>query len=132
MADAPAVLHAAATLLHERGRLVFSVPHPCTDTSVREWLRSESGAKLALAIDQYFEGGESVMHWNMPRLKYQWRTPHWRRTLGEWTELTSSAGFLIRRLLEPRPTRRQVRSNPNLDDCARLPYFLSRDALPDR
>ena len=60
----------------------------------------------------------------MPRLKYQWSSPMWRRTLQEWSELLSGAGLLMTRLSEPRPTAAQVRANPNLDDCERLPYFL--------
>lgn len=111
------------------GRFVFSIPHPATHTAYREWERDAEGAKLALRIDRYFDTGESSMHWSMPRLKYPWTTPHWRRTLEEWSMLLSGAGFLIRRLIEPRPGKEAVAQNPNLDDCARLPYFLVVDAV---
>ncbi len=132
MADAAAACRGAAAVLRSGGRLVCSVPHPCTDTLVREWERDAAGRKLTLKIDRYFESGEGIMHWNMPRLKYGWSSPFWRRTLQEWSELLASAGFLMRRLIEPRPTPEQVQANPKLDDCARLPYFLVIDAfLPE-
>jgi hypothetical protein len=73
-----------------------------------------------------------MTHWSMPRLLYFWDTPCWRYTLTEWSELIARAGFLIRRLLEPRPTANQVRQYPRLDDCYRLPYFLIFDLVkPD-
>jgi SAM-dependent methyltransferase len=128
MADAPAAVAGAKTALRTGGRFVFSVPHPATDTAFREWERDASGRKIALRIDRYFETGKSVMRWNMPRLRYPWSTPHWRRTLQEWTELLVAAGLTIHRLLEPRPGPEQVQADPRLEDCHRLPYFLIFDA----
>ena len=126
--DAASVCKGAASVLRSAGRLVFSVPHPCTDTPVREWERDEQGRKLMLKIDRYFDAGESVMHWNMPRLKYHWSSPFWRYTLQQWSDILFDAGFLVRRLNEPRPTPEQVQANPNLEDCARVPYFLVVEA----
>lgn len=124
MSEVQGVLHGAHQLLRPEGRMVFSVPHPGTDTSVRTWERDERGAKLALRIDRYFDSGPALCDWNMPRLAYRWVTPYWRHTLEEWTAMIAAAGFLIRRLREPRPTAEQVERRPELDDCSRLPYFL--------
>jgi hypothetical protein len=33
-------------------------------------------------------------------------------------------GLLIKGLVEPRPTAAQVATNPRLEDCSRMPYFL--------
>ena len=60
----------------------------------------------------------------MQRLRYHWDAPTWRYTLSGWSVLIAEAGFLIRRLDEPRPTEEQVQRNPNLEDCYRLPAFL--------
>ena len=127
MDDVGAVLHAAGNVLRAGSRMVFSTPHPCTDTPERGWERGEAGEKLALKIDRYFDTGPAVMDWKMPRLAYRWRTPYWRRTLEEWTALTSEAGFVVRQLREPRPSAELVRERPELDDCSRLPYFLIFD-----
>lgn len=129
MADIPAVLGGAATLLAPRGRMVFSVPNPATDTAFREWERDADGRKVALRVDRYFDTGAAVCEWNMPRLQSHWRTPHWRHTLAEWSGLIADAGFLIRRMHEPRPTAEQVEATPALDDCRRMPYFLIFDLI---
>ena len=79
IADPGAVLLGAARVLKPRGRMVFSVPHPGTDTAVREWKRGGRGKKLALVLDRYLESGPTVCHWTMPHLKYLWSTPCKRR-----------------------------------------------------
>lgn len=127
MADVPGTLGAAATVLRRDGRLVFSVPHPATDTAFREWERDGFGRKLALKLDRYFDTGPTVCDWNMPRLTAHWASPCWRYTLSEWTQLLLDAGFAIRHLHEPRPTAAQVAANPRLEDCRRMPYFLLFD-----
>jgi hypothetical protein len=49
---------------------VFSVPHPCTDTPVRQWKRDERARKVVLCLDRYFDAGPAVCEWNVPRVKY--------------------------------------------------------------
>ena len=48
----------AARVLRPHGRMVFSVPHPCTDTPLREWERDADGRKISLKIDRYFDTGD--------------------------------------------------------------------------
>ena len=55
MDDSGAALKAAHAVLKRGGRMVFSVPHPFTDTVYREWERDTEGNKLALKVDRYFE-----------------------------------------------------------------------------
>lgn len=124
MSDPLAFFRGAHRALIPAGRLVFSIPHPCSDMPVREWERDQAGRKVALKVDRYFETGPAECDWNMPRLLYRWRTPFWRRTLEEWTAMTAAAGFVIERLHEPRPREELLSNMPELDDCARLPYFL--------
>jgi 2-polyprenyl-3-methyl-5-hydroxy-6-metoxy-1,4-benzoquinol methylase len=127
MADVSGVLRGAFSLVHPTGRMIFSVPHPATDMAFREWERDETGRKLCLKVDRYFETGPALCQWTMARLKYHWSTPYWRYTLGEWTTLVINAGFVIDRLHEPRPTAEQVQASPELEDCGRVPFFLIFD-----
>ncbi len=129
MEDAEGAFRSAYQVLKDRGRLVFSDAHPCTNTAFHEWERDAKGEKKALKIDRYSETGAWTCHWNMKRLKYHWDTPAWRRTLSEWSETIAKTGFLIRRIYEPRPTKEQVKKRPELDDCYRLPYFLVFDLV---
>ena len=78
-------------------------------------------------IDRYFESGPGVIPWNMALLSAHWETPRWYMTLSGWSDMIADAGFMIRRMAEPRPTGEQVRQNPDLEDCYRLPYFLVFD-----
>lgn len=126
--DPAACLRGAHGVLRDDGRFVFSVPHPLTETKVREWERHPDGTKKALRIDRYFDTGPAVMHWSMPRLAHRWSSPYWRHTLEEWTEMVAGAGFVIRRIAEPRPDEALVAAHPQLDDCRRVPYFLVIDA----
>jgi 2-polyprenyl-3-methyl-5-hydroxy-6-metoxy-1,4-benzoquinol methylase len=124
MSDPAAIVEAVRAVLSPSGRFTFSVPHPCTDTPWREWKRDESGRKLALCLDRYFEGGPATCDWNMARLKYPWQTPFHRLTLTQWAELVERAGLVISRLREPRPTAELAARHPQLDDCFRMPFFL--------
>lgn len=122
--DPAACLAGAARLIRPKGRIVFSVPHPATDTPVRDWIRDDQRRKLALKVDRYFDTGPAVCSWTMDRLAYHWTTPCWRRTLEEWSAMIADAGLVIERMLEPRPGPEVLAVRPELDDCARLPYFL--------
>ncbi|MDG3007178.1 class I SAM-dependent methyltransferase [Paludisphaera mucosa] len=124
MSEPAEVFTGVSRLLGAGGRMVFSVPHPGTDLTFREWKRDERGRKLALCLDRYFESGPAVCDWSMARLKYPWKTPFRRHTLAEWSTLIRDAGFVIRSLLEPRPDAALVREHPNLEDCFRMPFFL--------
>lgn len=129
MADPAAALRSARRVLKTDGRMAIAGPHPCTDTPYREWEMDPSGSKGALKIDYYFNSGPAVLHWNMKRLIRHWDAPYWRHTLSEWSAMIAEAGFLVRRLHEPRPTREQVRRNPHLEDASRLPYALIYDLV---
>lgn len=130
MADPGAVLKSASRVVRRGGRMLFSVPHPTMSTPHHVWLRDEQGNKTGpLQIDRYFDTGPTMGHWVMNRLIYHWDTPYWRHTIAEWSQLTADAGFLIRRLHEPRPTAEQVQETPELQDCLWLPTFLILDMV---
>ena len=119
-----AVLAAARTLLAPGGRVVFSVSHPMTETSYREWERDGFGRKVALKIDRYFDGRTRWMEWNMRRLRTRFRTLQFRFTLEQWSTMIAAAGLRIDTVAEPRPTLAAVEQRPELADALRVPYVL--------
>lgn len=125
------VMQGAKLLLKPEGRSVMLIEHPTNATALRDWERDASGRKLALRIDRYFETGPRQASWTVtlngvPR---SFQFPSWSRTVEEWSSIFAGAGFLIARLIEPRPTREQVEQIPDLDDCSRIPYFLIFDLV---
>jgi hypothetical protein len=65
----------------------------------------------------------------MARLKRYWSTPIVRFTIDGWSEAIEQAGFLIRRVYEPRPTLDDVARWPGLGDCLDFPAFLVFDLV---
>lgn len=118
------VLAAALPLLRERGRLIFSISHPVTDSTYRDWERDENGRQLALKIDRYFEAAPSILEWSMKRLPQPFRTVQYRHTLEQWSRMIEDAGFAIVRLREPRPSAEALARCPDLEDANRVPFFL--------
>ncbi|MBN2466161.1 hypothetical protein JXD38_11125 [candidate division WOR-3 bacterium] len=68
----------------------------------------------------------------MARLDRYWTTPIVRLTIDGWSEAIEQAGFLIRRIYEPRPTVEDVAREPQLDDCRDFPSFVIFDLVTDR
>jgi len=125
MPDVPRVLAAVHRTLVPGGRLVMSIAHPCTDTPFRRWAKDASGAKQWLCIDRYFERGPVRYHWT--GWKYDFATSAQHATLEDWRGWALAAGFTLRALHEPRPSEAAVLAHPDLEDAARIPYFLLLD-----
>lgn len=130
MPDVPTVLRGVAETLRPGGRLVASVVHPCTDTPFRRWERDEAGRKRWLCIDRYFERGPLETAWS--GWSYDFTTPALHATLEDWFGWIHGAGLRVRALREPRPTEEAVRARPDLEDAARVPYFLILDLVSER
>ena len=90
-----------------------------------QWERGPDGAKRWLCVDRYFERAT---------LRYAWRwegeeftTPAVHATLEDWVTWILGAGFRLCALREPRPTADAIRARPDLEDAARVPYYVMSD-----
>ena len=127
MPDIPGAFAAVHHALRSGGRLVMSIAHPCSDTPVRHWSKDATGAKQWLCIDRYFDRGPVRYDWK--GWKYGFATPARHATLEDWLGWARDAGFTLRTLREPRPSDAAVRAHPELEDAARIPYFLLLDLV---
>lgn len=80
-------------------------------------------------MKKYFESGMVVSQWTLPPTNVQAETPYYRYTVSEWSQLIAEAGFLIRRIYEPRLTSVQAKQFPELAPCHELPFFLIFDVI---
>ena len=120
-----AVLRAVHAVLRPGGRFVVSVAHPCTDTPFRRWEKDDAGRKRWLCVDRYFERGAVAYDWK--GWGYDFTTPALHATLEDWFGWALAAGFRVRAVREPRPSAEALRAHPDLEDAARVPYFLLLD-----
>ncbi|HEX8244240.1 MAG TPA: class I SAM-dependent methyltransferase [Longimicrobium sp.] len=127
MADPATVLRGVRAALRPGGRFVASITHPCTDTPFRRWEKDEAGRKRWLCLDRYFDREPLEYAWK--GWAYDFTTPALHATLEDWFGWIHAAGFRLRDLREPRPTDEALRRRPELDDAARMPYFLILDLV---
>jgi ubiquinone/menaquinone biosynthesis C-methylase UbiE len=112
--DRTAALRELRRVLRPDGALVMSRQHPTGD-----WLRHGGNYFEAKVIEETWSRG--------------WHVRYWLTPLEQTCEELSAAGFLIERLLEPRPTRRAAEIDA--DKYAQLSTqptgFMAIKAIPD-
>lgn len=126
MPRADQVFRAVHRVLRPGGRFVPSITHPCTDTPFRQWERDPCGAKRWLCIDRYFDREVLAFTWNWPGA---FETTAMHRTVEDWFGWILGAGFVVHAVREPRPDAETLRRRPDLEDAARVPYYLMFDLV---
>jgi 2-polyprenyl-3-methyl-5-hydroxy-6-metoxy-1,4-benzoquinol methylase len=103
-------------VLRPGGMLAFSLTHPCFMTKGGQWIRDEHGEKVKWAVSQYFNPAHWVERWRFtdaPADVPQFAVPRFDRTLSEYLNAVMDAGFVMRRVQEPRPSEEYCQAHPS-------------------
>jgi len=116
-----AVAEVARVLIHG-GRFVFSIMHPCFEDMVVNGVRIN-------AAERYFDKVQYPVEWNMNRLTKPFKTVSFHRSLTDYSLVLAKSGFLISRLVEPRPTKEAIQKHPNLRNVLTKPQSIVFEAV---
>jgi ubiquinone/menaquinone biosynthesis C-methylase UbiE len=129
-------------VLKKNGRFVFSITHPCFDFDAKtggqplaEW-KYEEGTEsteekkaLHLEVKNYFGFTKSEILWDMKRLAKPFKTTSFHRTLTDYFQALHKNGFLVARLVEPKPTSRGAEKYHSLRKHMKIPHSIIIEAI---
>lgn len=126
------VLAEAYRILKPGAFLQFSITHPCFDLKQHWNLRDEKGAVYAVALGGYFDDQEwDIAEWSFSAAPPEareglpdFKVPRSNRTISQWLNLLIETGFILERIVEPRPSDPTVRDHPVLQDAQVVAFFL--------
>jgi ubiquinone/menaquinone biosynthesis C-methylase UbiE len=130
-----------ARVLKKNGRFVFSITHPCFEYGntvggepIAEWKFEEETENAAekeavhLEIRRYFGIIKCEVSWNMKRLVKPFKTTSFHRTLTDYFRALHNSGFVVTRLVEPKPTLKGASKYPHLRKHTRIPHSIIIEA----
>ena len=112
-----------ARVLKNRGRLVFSIPHPCFEMVV-----DKKGNRIS-ATTRYFEAAEDHIQWKMDRLLKPFETTSFHRTLTDYFNVLSKNRLLVKSLVEPQPTKEAISKYPTLKEVLLRPQSVIMESV---
>jgi 2-polyprenyl-3-methyl-5-hydroxy-6-metoxy-1,4-benzoquinol methylase len=120
-----------ARLLKPSGRFIWSNLHPVFGRVSNIFYRVPSDTprneeRLYVMIDRYFDSGGTLISWGT--LKPIWQ---FDRTLSEYTKALKEAGFVIRQIIEPKPSNDIIMKHPRFlaFDTDRIPFFIIYECI---
>ncbi len=127
------ILASWARALRPGGRLVLVLPHPCFMSPTTTWAARlpqvpHKGAPVleALRIDDYPVFGRQQFRFSDD---FPAATVNFHRSLQTMQDALATAGFLTRRLDEPRPTAARARADARWKPYRRVPFFIVWEAV---
>jgi len=111
----------AARVLKNRGRFVFSIPHPCFE------MVSYRGNRIS-TTKVYFRAGEDHIRWKMDRLLKPFETTSFHRTLTDYFKVLHENKLFVTRLVEPQPTKLGITRHPPLEQVLLRPHSVVIEA----
>jgi ubiquinone/menaquinone biosynthesis C-methylase UbiE len=130
-----------ARVLRKNGRFVFSITHPCFvygDTvggePISEWKYEDAEnaterRAVYLKVKKYFGYTKCEVSWNMKRLAKPFKTTSFHRTLTDYFQALNKSGFVVTRLVEPKPTSKGVSQHPSLRKHTLIPLSIIIEAI---
>ncbi len=115
-------LKEVSRVLKKNRRLVIGTTHPCFEKTIYrdgKYHRDE----------RYFKNKTYPIYWRMKRLTKYFKTTSFHRTLTEYSIALYKAGFVISRIIEPKPTKKGLKVHPNLDEQLLFPQSIVIEAI---
>ena len=103
-------------ILRPGGMLAFSILHPCFITKGARWLRDDQGVKVKWMVSEYFNPAGWIDRWRLtdaPPEAPEFSVPRFDRTLSEYVNGIIAAGFVVRRIEEPRASEEYCLAHPS-------------------
>ena len=104
---------------------MFTIPHPCFE------LVSHKGNRI-ITNNRYFGAAEDHVQWKMERLLKPFETTSFHRTLTDYFDVLYKKRLLVRRLVEPQPTKHGIKKHPPLKEVLLRPHSVVVEAVRAR
>jgi len=126
--DLGAAFATVRRILAPGGWFVFAIPHPCFDTPHAAWTDlPDPEHPVGRVVTGYFDERpwlSSDLRGGAPGVRG--RVPDLHRMLSTYLNTLSAAGFILERMLEPRPSATQAEENPGAREIPRLLLVRAR------
>jgi len=106
-------------VLKPGGHLTFMIRHPCFFTKGYGFLKNKQGVRARLLVSDYFIRREYIERWGFKTEGHGenntiFAIPRFPHKISDYFNCILDEGFLLRRVLEPRPSVENTLQNPNL------------------
>ena len=81
-----------------------------------------------MEVRRYFGITKCEVSWNMKRLVQPFQTTSFHRTLTDYFQALHKSGFVVTRLVEPKPTSKGVSEYPSLRKYILIPLSIIIEA----
>jgi 2-polyprenyl-3-methyl-5-hydroxy-6-metoxy-1,4-benzoquinol methylase len=118
-----AAIREIARIMKDEGRFIFSITHPCFEISAK--------TRKIERTARYFGIRSKRVPWRMERLLRPFETTSFHRTLTDYSNVLHEHELLIRRLLEPKPTKKGPTKFPPLKQVLLRPHSITFETIKD-